>query len=284
MFVDAPGGFHHRPVTDHVHTFLHGLRRHVVQHDHIGTAFHCLSGLLQAFHLDFDFRHVAGVGFGPCQGFLHAAGHGDVVVLDQDGVVEPQPVVVAATGADGVFFQQPQSRCGLPGVHHPGAVGSGQIRQFSGPGGDAGQVLEQIQGQPFPGEHAPGTAGDLGDEGPRFQRFSVPGQGFKSQAGVQHLEHPPGHLHPAEDPRILGVDDSAGHRLCRQQGLTGQIPAAHIFRQPFLQLLIQHSAVHGWCLLHFLRCCGASSSPWVPGNPAGNGHPGFLPAGAPPGQ
>ena len=62
-------------------------------------------------------------------GRANSAGDGDVVVLDQDGVVEAEAVIGAATGAHGVFFDSAQAGRRLARADDPGACGRGPPRR-----------------------------------------------------------------------------------------------------------------------------------------------------------
>ena len=82
------------------------LGRHVVEQDGIHANRKNLFKLGQRVDLDLDLDEVAGVRFCALDRGSDVASQRDVVVLDQDGIVEAEAVVAAATGADRIFFQR----------------------------------------------------------------------------------------------------------------------------------------------------------------------------------
>ena len=53
------------------------------------------------------------MGAGAGQGVADIAGDGDMVILDEHGVVQAETVVTAAAGAYSIFLHRPQARRGL---------------------------------------------------------------------------------------------------------------------------------------------------------------------------
>ncbi len=90
----------------------------------------------------------------------HAAGDGDVVVLDQHGVIQAEPVVRSAADPHRVFLREPQPRHGLAGAAHlrPGA-GDG-VGDAARAGRDAAEVAEEVQRRPLRRQDAAGGAAD----------------------------------------------------------------------------------------------------------------------------
>src|SRR5690606_20150848 len=81
---DAAGDLQRGPPGGQPHRLLHGRQVEVVQQDLAGAGGQGLARLVQVFHLDLD---VVVDGAGAFQGGRDAAGRGDMVFLDQDGVV-----------------------------------------------------------------------------------------------------------------------------------------------------------------------------------------------------
>ena len=83
----------------------------------------------------------------------NAAGDGDVVVLDQDGVVEAEAVIGAAAGAHGVFLDRPQARRRLARADDLRLVPADGRDDRCRRGGDAAQMAEEIERRPFRREY-----------------------------------------------------------------------------------------------------------------------------------
>ena len=89
---------------------------HVVEQDHLRAGSQCLSQLGQRFDLDLDKRRLRRHLRRGREHLRHAAGRGDVVFLDQHGVVQADAVIGAAAHAHGVFLCQAQPGQRLAGV------------------------------------------------------------------------------------------------------------------------------------------------------------------------
>jgi hypothetical protein len=119
-------------------------RIHVVEQQAVGAGAERIGGLVEAAHLDLDGELGMG-GAGAQHRLGQAAGQGDVVLLDQDRVVEPEPVVGAATGGDGGLLEAPKPWRGLAGVEDAHAGAGDRLHESGGLGGDAREVPEEVQ-------------------------------------------------------------------------------------------------------------------------------------------
>ena len=88
-----------------------------------------------------------------------AAGHRDVVLLDQDRVEEPDPVVRAAARGHRRLLEHAQARRRLAGVEDPHPRPRLPDRERRR-GGHARQALQQVQGRALGGQQGPGRALD----------------------------------------------------------------------------------------------------------------------------
>src|SRR5581483_8288678 len=138
------------------------LGSHVVDEHEVGAGRLGLRHLVEgvALHLDGDPGPAAA---GPVEGFFDRAVP-EVVVFDEDGVGQVAPVVGAAAGPDGGLLQGPEAGGRLAGVADAAAaVGAGGVDVGPGEGGDPGQVAEEVERRPFPGEERAERAGDGAD-------------------------------------------------------------------------------------------------------------------------
>mmetsp|Transcript_27512 Transcript_27512/g.69780 ORF Transcript_27512/g.69780 Transcript_27512/m.69780 type:complete len:316 (-) Transcript_27512:174-1121(-) len=123
--------------------------------------------LLQVVHLDlekFDLHALAPQLFGPLDRSPHALSHlrgshpGNVVVLDQDSVVQPQSVTVAPSAAHGVLLENSQARGRLACVQELGlAVLSGlcrdSLQEGAGACGNATQATNGVENGALQRQH-----------------------------------------------------------------------------------------------------------------------------------
>jgi hypothetical protein len=103
--------------------------------------------LAKTIHLNLYLDHMPGMGPGAAKGFGDPAAGGHVVVLDQDRVIQAEPVIRAPAHSHGVFLQGAKARRGLARVDDPRAC-SGDFGHI-GPreAGDAGEASEKIEGR-----------------------------------------------------------------------------------------------------------------------------------------
>ena len=100
---------------------------------------------------DFDLDGES-AGAGAFERVAHAAGGGDVIVLDQDGVVQAHAVIGDASGGRGGFFQGAQAGSGFAGVEDLAAGAFDGVGELAGGGGYAAEALQEIEGDAFAGE------------------------------------------------------------------------------------------------------------------------------------
>ena len=93
-----------------------------------------------------------------------AAGGGDMIVLDQRGVIQAEAVVEAAAAAHGIFLQGAQAGQGLAGADDARLGALHRLDQRRRGGGDAGQMAQEIQRHPLGGQDGAGRAADGGQQ------------------------------------------------------------------------------------------------------------------------
>ncbi len=85
-------------------------------------------------------------------GFGDATSGGDVVFLDQEGVVETDAMVVAAAAGYGVFLCQTQAGQGFAGVEQLDLRLADEVCQVLRARRHAGQQLQEVQRAAFTGQ------------------------------------------------------------------------------------------------------------------------------------
>ena len=90
-----------------------------------------------------------------------------MIVLDQNGIVQPHAVVVPAAAADRVLLEHPPPRSGLARIENdrPGALDG--RHEPSRERRDATQPLKEVQGRALECQDGTDRTGDLGDHVPR---------------------------------------------------------------------------------------------------------------------
>ena len=101
--------------------------------------------MVQCINLDFDFYQMPGCLFGGAQRGDDAAGQGDVVVLDENGIVEAETMIGTAPATNRVFLRKAQAGRGFARAGDARfGVGDG-IGNAASCGGDAGKRAEEIK-------------------------------------------------------------------------------------------------------------------------------------------
>ena len=83
----------------------HFVQAQFVQHDDVGPGIQCLAQFFQAFYFNFH-RLARGNLVSSSHGLGDAATGGDVVSLNNEGVIQADAVIVSAALGDGVFLRQ----------------------------------------------------------------------------------------------------------------------------------------------------------------------------------
>jgi hypothetical protein len=107
------------------------------------------SELRQCIDLDFDFDHVRGARAGAFDCGLDRAGGGDVVVLDQHRIIEPEAVIEPSTTAHGIFLQHAQAGRRLARADNAGLGAFRSLDQRVRGSGDTREMACEIQRDAF---------------------------------------------------------------------------------------------------------------------------------------
>jgi len=158
---------------------------------------------------------------------------GDVVIFDHDPVVEPQPVVVAAPGADGVLLEEPEAGGGLAGVQQPDRRAGQGGGVLPGQGGDPRQPLDDVERGAFApqqraggrlhfGQHRPGGhGGALGDVPPD-----------EAHRRIEQPENLDGEVQAGQDAGFAGAEHGPGaSRVEAGEAVGGQVARSDVLAQ-----------------------------------------------------
>ncbi len=196
----------------------------------LGAGVEGFGELLQGFHFDLDEYVVATNGAGLFQRGGDSAGGHDVVFLDQDSVIEPEAMVLAAAAGDGVLLRQPQAGQGLAGVDDARAGAGDGIDMKPRHRGGGREQLQEVQRRAFGGEQGAGAGLDLADHFAGLDRVAVAqvpadlGQRVEpAKAGVEPCS--------AGQHGVFAADDGAQRSLVGGAEQCRQIAAADVFGQ-----------------------------------------------------
>ncbi len=172
---------------------FHGLGQrlgiHVVQEHRVGLAGgEHLFQLSEAVDLDLDLDEMPDRGARFFERGLHAAGDGDVIILDQHRVIEAEAVIVPAAAAHRVFLERAETRRGLArtndarlGAADLGDIGGGERRH-------AGETAEEIQRRALGGKDRRGGTFDFGEQRSGRDLVAVAVAGAEGDLRIEHQE------------------------------------------------------------------------------------------------
>src|SRR5262249_11742881 len=126
-----------------------------------------LAQLIERIDLDLDLDQMAGGGLRALEHRADAAGDGDVVVLDQHGVVEAEAVVETAAAAYGVLLEGAQARRRLARAANARARAGDAADEFMRRRRHSGKMADEIKRDAFGGEDGAGGARDRHERGLR---------------------------------------------------------------------------------------------------------------------
>ncbi len=150
-----------------------------------------------------------------------------MVVLDQDGVVQPHPMVACAANADRVFFEHTQRRRRLSRVEHldparrPFHVHPDQRR-------NAGESLEEVERRPLADEQRPHGREHLGDHVARVASFAVTASRDAANAGLELPERFACDIETGHHAWLPGDERAAAVRAARHNRSRGDIAGPDI--------------------------------------------------------
>src|ERR1035438_85830 len=191
-----------------------------------GAAFEGLVEFLAGAVFDLDWK--SGVA-GAVESVAHAAGRGDVVVLDQDGIVEAHAVVHNAPSESGGFFESTQSGGGFAGVEDLAARALDGGGEVAGGGGYAAEALQEIEGDAFAGEQGARRAADGGDDVAIGAAVAILLEDVELIDAAAQLVDFPEQADAGESERLAGEEASGGAAGCRNAGDAGDVAGADVF-------------------------------------------------------
>ena len=200
---------------------------HVVEQEPVGTGGERGDDLLEIPTLDLD-REV-----GPCRpcgahGLGETPGEGEVVLLDQDRVEEPETVIDATSCDDGLLLEAAQTRRGLSRIEDPRPGPGDCPDEARGQRRDTREVPEQIERRPLRSQQA-GRRADREDD---IRRHPVPPLALGDQVVDRvdtALPHGLGDRSEPEDhPGLLLDDPRPAARRLRYRRLRGHVAGSEV--------------------------------------------------------
>jgi len=105
--------------------------------------------LVQSFDLYFNLQEMMAVSPGQVDGWFDASSGNDMIILDQHTVPKVMTVILAASDAHRIFFQQAPSRSGFACVNDVNIILSHSLDVLPCQGSDARKSLQEIQRHTF---------------------------------------------------------------------------------------------------------------------------------------
>src|SRR5262249_40211297 len=126
-----------------------------------------------------------------------APGQDDVVVLDQDGIVQAEPMVGGATGPHSVLLELSQRGSRLPGVEHDDASACG-VDEPRGERGNARQSLKKIQRGALADEQGASRSRDFGNGLAAAAAYAVARPDDDLYGGIERAKTFDGDIEPGD--------------------------------------------------------------------------------------
>jgi hypothetical protein len=130
------------------------VERHVVEQHGVDAGAERLFELRQRVDLDLDLDQVADMAAHAADRLGDAAGDGDVIVLDQRGVVEAEAMVGSAPCPDRVFLQRPHERRRLARADDARLGVRNRRHERCGRAGHSAEPADEIERDALGGQHA----------------------------------------------------------------------------------------------------------------------------------
>ncbi|MNM83929.1 hypothetical protein D3C81_960000 [compost metagenome] len=131
---------------DSAHRVLHQVGSHVVEHDNIRASLQGFLHLFQVFRLHFNRHRVRNMSTSAAHRLGDATGPFNMIILDHDGVVQPEAVIRTSSSTDRILLQHPVARRRLACIHQPGRQPAQRFHKRLRARCDTRQALQQVQG------------------------------------------------------------------------------------------------------------------------------------------
>lgn len=213
--------------------FGQGIRGEVVEEDGACAGLEGFAEFVEGGDFDFD----SGGGPGGAEGGADGVGEGaaagadggDVVVFDEDGGAEVVAVVGAAADADGVAFGEAEAGGGFAGVEDGGVRAGNLVHSITRHGGDAGEALEEVEGDALAAQDGVERALDVGDGRAGGEGDSIHDGGHPLDAGLDVVEGFEPELQAAEDAGGFGDEEAAAELVGGDGGVGGDVLGGAVF-------------------------------------------------------
>ncbi len=241
--VDAARGFQFGAAGAEADGGAHVFKAELIEHDDVGAGIQCLTQFIQILHFHFD-RFAGGYLMRGCNGLRDPAAGGDVVFLDQKGVVKTDAVVVTAAAGHGVFLGQAQAGDGFAGVEQFDRCVGHQVGIALAVGGNGGERLQEVQGAAFTAEQ--GACGTFQAEQTLIGANLIAIADLPDDFGrrielAKHFIDPCG---AADDGVVAGDHGRAGQTVGGDQ-LGGDVAAAYVFVEGDPHILLNFAGQFG---------------------------------------
>lgn len=190
---DASGHFHQRSAMNKRDGFTYESWRHVIQENHVGGPLQGIPHLRERLRFNGDRepgrRVLAGQEAGLGDADAPPLKQQEVIIFDQDTITKGIPMVLSSAQGHGPFLQGAQARDGFSGLQNRRVAAADRLTKLSREGGDARQVLEEIQGDSFRHEKRAGVAQDRQHGLSALDRSSVCESTNDPYPGIHRPEH-----------------------------------------------------------------------------------------------
>lgn len=206
---------------------------HVVQQDEIRTRRNRLIYLFECvgfdFHFDLRVFCARGAdGGGDCI-WLGIAQSGEMIVFDEHHVEQAEAVINAAAASDGIFFQSTQAGSGFARVKNLRVGALDGIHELRSQGGDAGEALNEIEGDAFGAQDGTRIAGNAQQVLAGFGVVAIAGERFNQNARRKLTERRFRESKPCDNENFPRAHYHDEGRIFRHGRERGHIATADVF-------------------------------------------------------
>ena len=223
---DSTGGFQFEATICESNRVAEGLQTHVIEENDVDALeLEKITDLIELVGFEDD-PGVRMIPVKPMDGGLQLRGRGSrgkMVVFDHHHIVEAHSVVDSPPREHGGLFESSETRDGLASIKDPGARSGDGVDEAAGEGGDAGEVLQEVESDPLGTEQRGQQALDFEDTVTGLKRGAIRSNGGDLSGSIDAAEHFCRGLPSGEDRVFLAEKAGAG-RTRFDEILRGQIP------------------------------------------------------------
>ena len=154
-----------------------------------------------------------------------------VIIFDEESVTERQTMVGPAAEGYRPFLKLSKARNGFSGIQQGSGIVADRVAKLSGQGGNAGEMLQKIQGDAFARQNRTGRSMKRCKDAACVKTVAIRDRWCHHDPGIDDLIHEIENRHACQDTTLLGHKLGVGAKMRVNERARGDIAEGDVFRE-----------------------------------------------------